>query len=184
MHASSLYVWCLCEQNEQRKQGVLSYATSRTRAPALTPSSPIPRVTKVSSAERKATSGRGGEIFSVSVDFYIALYPRFPTQIPSLPRPPPTPDSQARPGVVGGLGRELVVPASRNNQAPPDEPPPEGRGESPLWLAQASKLAPAHALCGTILATILHLRSHRRATMSAGVSPRRRAASSLAKRDR
>ena len=61
---------------------------------------------------------------------------------------------------------------------------PEGRGESPLWLAQASKLAPAHALCGTILATILHLRSHRRATMSAGVSPRRRAASSLAKRDR
>ena len=37
-----------------------------------TPSSPIPRVTKVSSAERKATSGRGGEIFSVSADFYIA----------------------------------------------------------------------------------------------------------------
>ena len=62
--------------------------------------------------------------------------------------------------------------------------PSLGRGESPLWLAQASKLAPAHALCGTILATILHLRSHRRATMSAGVSPRRRAASSLAKRDR
>ena len=67
---------------------------------------------------------------------------------------------------------------------PPAFPPSLGRGESPLWLAQASKLAPAHALCGTILATILHLRSHRRATMSAGVSPRRRAASSLAKRDR
>ena len=65
-----------------------------------------------------------------------------------------------------------------------DFPPSLGRGESPLWLAQASKLAPAHALCGTILATILHLRSHRRAAMSAGVSPRRRAASSLAKRDR
>ena len=38
----------------------------------ITPSSPIPRVTKVSSAEPKATSGRGGEIFSVSADFYIA----------------------------------------------------------------------------------------------------------------
>ena len=77
---------------------------------------------------------------------------------------------------------------SADGTAPPESLPvflPSlGRGESPLWLAQASKLAPAHALCGTILATILHLRSHRRATMSAGVSPRRRAASSLAKRDR
>ena len=75
--------------------------------------------------------------------------------------------------------------ASRRSgeRPPPAFPPSLGRRESPLWLAQASKLAPAHALCGTILATILHLRSHRRATMSAGVSPRRRAASSLAKRD-
>ena len=32
------------------------------------------------------------------------------------------------------------------------------------------------ALCGTALATILHLRSHRREEMSTGVSPRRRAA--------
>ena len=64
-------------------------------------------------------------------------------------------------------------------------PGPRGaRRIATLALAQASKLAPAHALCGTILATILHLRSHRRATMSAGVSSRRRAASSLAKRGR
>ena len=63
------------------------------------------------------------------------------------------------------LYRPIAVP-------PPDQRPPEGRRESPLWLAQASKLAPAHALCGTILATILHLRSHRRAKMSTGVSPR------------
>ena len=75
----------------------LAYITEHER----TPSSPIPRVTKVSSAEPKATSGRGGEIFSVSADFCIALYPRFPTQIPwlfllagttnSLPRPPTAP---------------------------------------------------------------------------------------------
>ena len=37
---------------------------------------------------------------------------------------------------------------------------------------------------GTTLATILHLRSHRREAMSTGVSTRRRAALSLAKRGR
>ena len=77
-------------------------------------------------------------------------------------------------GSIGSVGGGSDTAGSKTGATEP---------ESPLWLAQASKLAPAHALCGTILATILHLRSHRRATMSAGVSSRRRAASSLAKRD-
>ena len=44
---------------------VLGHATA---AAPRTPSSPIPRVAKVSSGAPKATSGRGGEIFSVSAE--------------------------------------------------------------------------------------------------------------------
>ena len=48
-------------------------------------------------------------------------------------------------------------------------PPPRKSG----FLLSACR---RRALCGTALATILHLRSHRREEMSTGVSPRRRAA--------
>ena len=44
---------------------------------------PHPRFRSVhwrSSGAPKATSGRGGEIFLVSADFYICSHPRFPTQ--------------------------------------------------------------------------------------------------------
>ena len=94
--------------------------------------------------------------------------------------------SAAPPITISRLSRGKTVEKCTGSRPARNKKSPSrlGRRESPLWLAQASKLAPAHALCGTILATILHLRSHRRATMSAGVSPRRRAASSLAKRDR
>ena len=76
--------------------------------------------------------------------------------------------------ICAGFGVPLLLDRYKQQHpaTPRDSQGPEGRGESPLWLAQASKLAPAHALCGTLLATILHLRSHRRATMSTGVSPR------------
>ena len=37
-----------------------------------TPSSPIPRVSKLRSGEQKVTSGRGGKKFLVSAIFYIA----------------------------------------------------------------------------------------------------------------
>ena len=67
--------------------------------------------------------------------------PRFARRRPSRP-PTATPSARAPSG----------------RRAPRDSQHPEGRREPPLWLAQASKLAPAHALCGTILATILPLR--------------------------
>ena len=51
-------------------QTTMSFAKDGTvQAPSLTPPSSIPQQTKVESGEPKATSGPGGEIFSVSAIF-------------------------------------------------------------------------------------------------------------------
>ena len=113
----------------------------------ITPSSPIPRVTKVSSAEQKATSGHGGGNISVSAIFYISWHPQFPTQIPWLVRrnnqlPTTTTDHTERAKRVrggrgewegGDLSWKLGVPADIENGTHRNISPPRPRGSS--WLA-------------------------------------------------